>query len=475
MKKLFFTIVCLTLALMMVACTPVAAPTQTGEQAPAPAAPADNNAEQPTKDNAAPVIGQTLKYDPNVPVNGGESIEISFWYPEDVKTICDKYIEVYSNMHPNVTFKTTAAPWDDYWVKLPIAIQGGTGPDMFWMHNAYTDVMVPITEPMPEAVFPIEDLKADFRQIDLHKINDKLYYIDTGLMSSVIMYNKAMWAEAGLTDFPKTWDELKEAAKKMTKTDGNNIVVSGFSYNGENGFANLVIAMNYQKGSFLFSEDGKSSKFNNDITKENMEYLKSWYDTDKIGDNKGALNREALGQGRTAMICDWTWIPGYLKDTYPDVEIGVFPTPSFDGNPAAYDRNNGECSPCVSAKAGDANKAVAFDFVKFLLASDDFIKEFSLSNGIYPSKYSLDNDADIAASPIHGALAQTINKTIWIGPLPNQIEGTLGKYLQDDFLKNGVSAAAAVAKTDEIILKDLGNLDFVPVERRYEGASAFKN
>lgn len=424
-----------------------------------------------------PVIGSELKYDPNVPVNNGKDITIKFWLPEDVKSICEKYVAKYEEMHPNVKFDLNISPWDDYWTKLPIAIQGGTGPDIFWMHNAYTDVMVPITEPLPESIFPLDVLRKDFRQVDLHLIDGKLYYIDMGLMSSVIMYNKQMWREAGLseTDYPKTWDELREAAKKLTKyDDAGNIVVSGFSFNGDVNFAFLVMAMNYQKGQFAFSEDGKSSIFNNPITIENMEYLRSWYTEHKIGDNKGAVNREALGQGKTAMICDWTWIPNYIKTTFPDVEIGCFPTPSFDGNPAAFDRNNGEATPCVSAKASAEAKAVAFDFLKYLLANDEFILEFVLFNGVFPAKYSLDNAPEILESPVHQALAKTIDKTIWPGPIPAAVEQAMKSYLQDDFLMNNVSAEDAVKKVDEVLAKDLANLSFMPVERRYQGAERFK-
>ena len=426
----------------------------------------------------AEIIGDNLKYDPNQPVNNGEEITIKFWYPEDVKDICEDYVGRYTEMHPNVTFETNVSPWDDYWTKLPIAITSGTGPDLFWMHNAYTDTMVPITEPLPEEIFPSDVLNADFRQVELHRIDGKLYYIDTGLMSSVLMYNKTMWAEAGLTeeDLPETWDELIEVCQKLTKTDdAGNIVVAGFSYNGENNFVSLLQAMNYQKGVFQFSEDGTTSLYNNPVVIENMNYLKSFYDEYKIGDTKGTLNREALGQGRAAMICDWTWVPSYITSTFPDIDLGICPTPSFDGNPAAFDRNNGECSPCVSANATDETKAVAFDFVKYLLANDDFIRDFAMLNGIFPSKYSLDDDPTIAASPVHQALKAIIDKTVWPGPVPSQVESIQAKYLQDDFLKNGVSAEDAVRQTDEMMVKDLANLSFVPVERRYEGADQFSN
>ena len=474
MKK--YLALVLALAMTMTVLAGCSASDTPSDPPPASTAPASSAPE--TQEPASEFIGDNLKYDLNAPVNNGEPITIKFWYPEDVKAICEDYMGRYTEIHPNVTFETNVSPWDDYWTKLPIAITSGTGPDMFWMHNAYTDTMVPITEPLPEDVFPTDELNADFRQVELHRIDGKLYYIDTGLSSAVLMYNKTMWEEAGLTeeDAPETWDELIEVCKKLTKTDeAGNIVVSGFNYNGENNFFNILLAMNYQKGVFQYSEDGTTSLYSDPVVIENMNYLKSFYDEHHIGDTMGALNREALGQGRTAMICDWAWVPGYITSTFPDFELGIFPMPSFDGDPAAYDRNNGECSPCVSAEASDEAKAAAFDFVKYLLANDDFIRDFAMLNGIFPSKYSLDDDPTIAASPVHQALKVTIDKTLWPGPVPSQVESIQGKYLQDDFLKNGVSAEDAAKQTDEMMAKDLANLSFTPVERLYEGADRFIN
>ena len=429
---------------------------------------------------ASSTIGGALQYDLSADVNGGEALELEFWYPEDVKAIVEKYAALYTEAHPNITFVFNSSPWDDYWTKLPMSISGGQGPDIFWMHNAYTDQMMGLMAAMPEDIFPMEALKADFRQVAEHLIDGKLYYIDTGLMSSIIMYNKAMWKDAGLseTELPKTWDEVLTAAKAMTKADAaGNIEVSGFSFNGDNGFANLVQAMNYQKGHFTFSADGTTSLYNDPVTIEHMEYLRSWYTDAKVGDHKGSVTYEAIASGKTAMICDWTWIPGFVAADFPEIELGFFPTPAFGETPAAYDRNNGECSPVVSDKSSDAEKAAAFDFVKWLLAGDDFIKEFSLAQGIFPSKFSLNDDPDIQANPLHQVLAQTIDRTIWVGPLPSQIESIVARYLQEDFLNNGVSAADAVKKTDELIAQELasGDLNFVPSERAYVGAADFVN
>ena len=69
----------------------------------------------------------------------------------------------------------------------------------------------------------LEDLEADFVGVSAHEIDGKVYYTDYGMMTATMYYNKAMWAAAGLTeaDIPKTWDQFREVAKKLTIRDEN--------------------------------------------------------------------------------------------------------------------------------------------------------------------------------------------------------------------------------------------------------------
>lgn len=78
---------------------------------------------------------------------------------------------------------------------------------------------------------PVEDLEQDFNGVNAHVIDGKVYYIDYGMMTGSVYYNKEMWKEAGLTDddIPKTWDEMIEVAKKLTIKDGDNIVQAGLT------------------------------------------------------------------------------------------------------------------------------------------------------------------------------------------------------------------------------------------------------
>ena len=74
-----------------------------------------------------------------------------------------------------------------------------------------------------------DDLDADFNGVSAHVIDGKVYYIDYGIMTGSVYYNKDMWEAAGLTDadYPKTWDEMREVAKKLTIKEGNSFVQAG--------------------------------------------------------------------------------------------------------------------------------------------------------------------------------------------------------------------------------------------------------
>ena len=96
------------------------------------------------------------------------------------------------------------------------------------------------------------------------------------------------------------------------------------------------------------------------------------------------------------MIYAWGHMEGTLKEKYPDIDYGVFATPTFsEDTPFAYDRYNGESTPGVNKNQSKEQQAVAQDFIKYLLANDDYIREAVSELNSFPAKTSLQNDKDI--------------------------------------------------------------------------------
>ena len=183
------------------------------------------------EDKGMEVLGDHVKFDPNKLVNDGKPIEIEYWTwneGDPAITMAKDYEKIY----PNVTIKVVNHPWDDYWTKLPLALKGDNGPAIFNIHNSQHDLLFPYLAPYD---IKTEDLQADFTSVDPHIIDGKVYYTDSMINTGNIYYNKKLWQEAGLTDndIPKTWEQFREVAKKLTKKDGNKITQASFNWNGE--------------------------------------------------------------------------------------------------------------------------------------------------------------------------------------------------------------------------------------------------
>ncbi len=162
-------------------------------------------------------FGDTVKYDPSAAINDGKDITVELWeWGSD--ELFQQVIDGYQAIHPNVTIKLVNNPWEDYWTKLPLALDGANGPAIFNVHNSYHENLINYMAPLE---IPLEDLEADFTGVEAHVIDGKVYYIDYGMMTGAVYYNKDMWEAAGLTDadIPKTWDEMREVAKKLTIKD----------------------------------------------------------------------------------------------------------------------------------------------------------------------------------------------------------------------------------------------------------------
>lgn len=429
-------------------------------------------AEEPIK---AEPIGDNLVYDPSAPVNDGKEIEINLWLVEDVNSIYEKWTAEYQKIHPNVKFNLSMSGWGDYWNKLPISLQTGTGPDMFYAHNAKLDVLLQNTAPYPKESLPKETLEKDFMNIDTRVYEDNIYYVDMGYASGGIYYNKKMWQDASLTDndIPQTWDDLINVATKLKKIGpDNNIDVNGFDFTGITGW--LLVAMNLERGEFMYKEDGLHTNFNNPISIENASLLKDMAYKHELFNPQGASAEESFGNQRSAMIYGWAWVGNYLRNNFPDVDYGFFPNPTFDGKtPAAYDRNDTEISLGVSKVTDTEAQAVAFDFLKYCFANDDLFVDYSTTMSLSASKYSVQDRPELQEDVVTTVISDFVDRTLWVGTLNSTVDSNISSILNDGILLLDMTPEEVCAMMDEETAKIVPETTMPTNERRYKYADEF--
>lgn len=416
-------------------------------------------------DKGLEVLGDKVTFDPNKLVNDGETIDIEYWTwneGDPAITMAKEYEKIY----PNVKIKVVNHPWEDYWTKLPLALKGKNGPAIFNIHNSQNDLLTPYLAPYD---IPTDDLIADFTSVEPHISGGKVYYIDSMINTGNIYYNKALWKEAGLTDadVPKTWKQFTDVAKKLTKKDDDKITQAGFNWNGET-YSALYQGLNYQKAELLFKDGGETANYDNDVTKENLQFLIDLYEKDGVGSKKfGAESSQSFGNGQSAMVYKWGWFLNELNTNYPDIEYGVFATPTPTEEVSfAYDRFNGESTPGINKNQTKEQQAVAQDFLRYCLANDDYSKAGALALASFPTKKSLADNQEILANPVLKAIAPRVERLIWPGPFPSTLESTATETMED-VLFNGKDISASLKVGQEKMEKDMKDTDFTSLEDSY--------
>ena len=294
-------------------------------------------------------------------------------------------------------------------------------------------------------------------------------------MTGLIYYNKAMWSAAGLTeaDIPKTWEEFRAVAKKLTIGEGGSLSQAGFNFN-TSAYV-LLLGKHYQSGANLFDKEGKKVQLDTDVVKADLAFLTDLYGVDKVGSpDFGSDSDEAFGQGLSAMTYNWGHYYGTLKDKYPSIDFGTFQTPvgAAGAAPYAYDRCNGESTPGINKNAPAGAQEAAQDFLKFFLTSDELLKNLCLRYSLFPASASLADNDEIAAHPVMKALG-SIDRYIWPGPMPATVEDN-AKTAVADVLYNGAAAPTALSAAQSAIDADLAKTSFVSVEGDYAHADEAK-
>lgn len=416
--------------------------------------------------SAADTIGNAIQYDKSVKVNDDKEIKLEYWTWNEGDPAITLATE-YSDIHPNVTIDVKIQPWDDYWTKLPLSLKGKEGPAIFNIHNSQHSLLMNYLAPYD---IPTKDLEEDYTGVAAHVIDDKVYYIDNVINTGTIYYNKKLWEKAGLTDadIPTTWDQFREVAKKLTVKDGDKLVQAGFNFNGTT-YSAIYQGLNYQKGALLFKEDATTANYNNETTIENMQFLKDLYDVDGVGSKDfGTDDTQSFGNEQTAMVYKWGWFVNELATKYPDVEYGVFATPTFsEETPFAYDRYNGESTPGINKNQSAEQQAVAQDFIKFILANDAYSLAAAQSYASFPTKKSLVDHEEVLANPVLAVLAPRVEKLIWAGPIPATLETSTQKAFEE-VIYNGADIKQAVEEAQNQIERDMRRSDFKSLESSYK-------
>lgn len=270
----------------------------------------------------------------------GDTVTISYacWDSNQanlIRTMADEF----EAENPDIKIDIQVSGWSDYWTGLEAAGTGGFLPDTFWMHsnNIYY-------YGANDQLLDLSDYIAGSDKVDLanypeglngiYNIDGKQYAIPKDYDTIALWYNKTLFDESGISypDDTWTWDDLKEAARKLTKDDGSQYGFCAGLHNQE-GYYNFV----YQSGGEIITSDKKSG-YDEEATiagiEEYFSFVKEGLSPEIYDDQARA---EAIQNGLCAMGLFGSWnLSGFAASDFmkENFDCAVLPM-SNDGGKAS--------------------------------------------------------------------------------------------------------------------------------------------
>lgn len=321
----------------------------------------------------------------------GDKIVINFWaqkFEETTDEWFKKWVGEYNKSQNNVEVKLTIVPGDAWDQKMKAAQAAGKAPDIRTINYgnvanaAKTGQLTALNDLMNPAVF--DDLYDNMKEFV--SVNGKYYaYPKLVEPSAVMFYRKDLFQEAGLdpNQPPKSWDELLDAAQKLTKKGVFGLSIAQTA--PDLGWSSWGLQYN-AAGHLAVTEDWSKADVNNDGYKALLNFYQKAYQSGVMPKQAlaGYADIKPFGEGKIAIQICGSWAMGQLRNTYKDLvdKVGIAPMASLDGDLTKPTATLGGWSLAVDGKSKHAQESA--DFISYLLAGDpnimiDFFKTSQFS------------------------------------------------------------------------------------------------
>jgi multiple sugar transport system substrate-binding protein/raffinose/stachyose/melibiose transport system substrate-binding protein len=208
---------------------------------------------------------------------------------------------------------------------------------------------------------------------------DKLYGLPalTGGTCTVIVYDKAAWAEAGFEEFPKTWDEVKQANEYFTANGYKESIAFGNSGKWQMNSCFLSTLGDRFTGPEWFQSiiDKSGAAFTDEPFVEALDYTGMLFQSGIFNDDFNAINnedaREYYISGETPAFIGGNWDVSYIGATLLETDPELYENTGFAVLPQPEGATGSENSQNIGLGYAIAiNSKLAEDEAKLAAAID---------------------------------------------------------------------------------------------------------
>ena len=316
----------------------------------------------PAAEAASADGGETTEAAPVANEDVSGTLTILSWYDETkAQPVLDGFKAQYPNV--NIDFQYSP-PVQDYMEKLSTLLYSGAGPDIFFMalENREDLIKGNYCEDLSNEPYMTDGTIPDFVK-EMYGADGKAYSLAVDSWAGGIFYNKDLFAQAGIEEFPTTWDGLLEACQKLQDAgiipimDNMQDAAANFTaplYGSEVKKADEAVVEEIYAGEKTFAETWEKPV---SMWKELVD--KGYIDKNYLGSTTDDIVT-AFATGQTAMIVNGSWSVNTIDSINPDLNYKVMPVP---GEADAYYCGCLNVGWCINAAS--ENKDLAKIFLQY--------------------------------------------------------------------------------------------------------------
>ncbi|NED95660.1 sugar ABC transporter substrate-binding protein [Phytoactinopolyspora alkaliphila] len=347
------------------------------------------------------------------PVMADETEHRSFW---------DDTIAAFGEEYPGVDVTVEIFPWADRDQALTTAIAGNSAPDVVYFIPDQLPGYARNIEPIDP--YLDDDAKADYLPNAVEAVTIDGQMVSAPILASAVTLtcNKEVFDAVGETEYPQTWDDLREMAPAF-KDAGYYMI----AYSGDvSQTLNLTFyPLLWQAGGDVFNEDGTDVTFNSDAGVEALTLLQEMVEGEYVAEDMltamPPTEQTQLAQGNVA--CAWHTEGKNLVEFWGEENTVILP-PLTNVEQVAY----GTVGSLAMLSSAD-DKDAAGAWIAFVTDAEQ-VATYNEASGFLPVKESIGSLYD--GDPILGEAEKYTDLTT-VGPLhedAREIMGVLAPEIQ---------------------------------------------
>jgi multiple sugar transport system substrate-binding protein len=290
-------------------------------------------------------------------------------YSDATQGLWEDVIDGFEKANPDIDVKLEVASWDNLESLIATKIQGGEAPDIYnggpFAGFAADELLYPAEEVVSADTF--SDFQDSF--IANAEVDGTAYALPLIASARALFVNNALLEQAGVAEAPKTWDELLDAATKVSAL-GGGVAGYGMPLGSEEAQAEAAVWLWGGGGTF---GDATEITVDDPANLPGAEQVKKMIDAGATQADPGSTDRSPLMdifvQGKIGMQVGLPPTVGQIADGNPELDYSIVPIPTKDGSPMTV----GVMDQLMAFQNDDDKKDAITTFLDYYYTSDVYV------------------------------------------------------------------------------------------------------